>query len=179
MNAHAFAADTAQHGSLQQCRPFPGGAEGALGSKCQAVLRKPFLIRLKPFPGNVAGMHVTDQILPFLLRHFHGGVLAIRLAAGACATVDECASVTWVVQDLEDSTILRFAPQQFSLLVAGTNTTWEPKPLLAEEADSLHGRAGTLKGVKHQADGAPGFLVGIEPYAPVRKIDQANGRSHL
>src|SRR5438309_437926 len=125
MNAHAFAADTAQHASLQRCRPLPGGAERALGSKRQAILRKPSLIRLKPLPGDVAGMHVADQVLPFLPRHFHGGVLAIRLAASACATVDECARVTGVVQDLEDSTMLRLPPQQFSLLVARTNTTWE------------------------------------------------------
>src|SRR5437660_12165865 len=124
-------------------------------------------------------MHVADQELPFLARHFHGGVLAIRLAAGACATVDERAGVTWVVQDLKDSTMLRLAPQQFALLVARTYTTRKPKPLLAEEADGLHGRAGTLKGVKHQTYGGPDFLVGVEPYAPVRQIDQANRRSHL
>src|SRR5689334_24382084 len=110
MNAHPLSADATENAALQKCWAFACRTGLPRSSESQSVLGEPFLIDLKLFPGNIAGVNPGNHELPLCSWNFHRAVLAVGQTASAHATIDESPSVARIVKHLEDSRVRRSHP---------------------------------------------------------------------
>jgi len=138
MNAHPFSANATENATLQKCWAFACRTGLASSSESQRVLGEPFLIDLKLFPGNIAGVNPGNHELPLRSRNFHRAVLAVGQTASAHAAIDEGSGVARIMKHLEDSRVRRSHPVQLAFVQALANAARESKALLVEQPRRLH-----------------------------------------
>ena len=139
-------------------RAAPTVCADTLGACAQRLL-----IRFELLPGDVAGVRVRQKDLPLLARKSS----IPRLAAGTDLALpgppeDVRAGVARIVQDVEHTATLQLAEDERTCTGSLDDPPWPCDLLLLEVSHHRAGRAGAVKGVEHEADGALHLLVGIE-----------------
>ena len=172
MHTHALAAQATQHATLQQGRSLPRRSRPPLAAEGTGVIGEPTLIDLEAFPVDVALVHARHDELPFRPGNLDHGGAAVGQVAYARAAIDEGAGIARIVQHLQDACVLRWCPQEFTLVGSCAQAAWEQQALLPEEADRLDGASSPFEGLEHQTDGVLHLGIGIEADRSVGPVDQ-------
>ena len=72
--------------------------------------------------------------------------------ADARTAIDEGTRIARIVQHLKDAGMLRWCPQEFTLVGSCAQPPWKQNALLPEEADGANCAAGPFEGLEHQPD---------------------------
>ena len=101
--------------ALQECRSLawhrpPGGC--TVGSE---VFLEGCLVAFELVPGDVPDMCILDQRHPLIASDLNMGLgLQVCGASDPRAPEDERAGIAWVVQYLDDTTVIEFAPEHIT-----------------------------------------------------------------
>jgi hypothetical protein len=82
------------------------------------IVSELLLVCLEAIPLDVAVVDTRHYELPLRPRHCGHGGTAVGTMTGACSAIDEGASVTRIVQYLENARMLRKSPQKFAFVAA-------------------------------------------------------------
>ena len=96
-------------------------------------------------------MHIANDELPFLARHFQLPDLAVRLTITPRPAVDKRSGIPRVMQSLKDARMLRLCPDQLAFVRPRTQTAWKANVLVTQITQGLHRRSRSLEALEDEA----------------------------
>src|SRR6266496_6440151 len=138
MNAHPLSANAIDDTALQKTRAFACRSRRAHSAKPPRIFGEALLIGFKLLPGDIADMRIGNHELPFRLRNLHRAVPSVWQKASTESPIDECASITRIVQHLKDSSVCRPDPMQLGLIHSFANPAGKQQTLVVESLRGLN-----------------------------------------
>ncbi|OIQ69664.1 hypothetical protein GALL_487340 [mine drainage metagenome] len=152
MNAHAPAAQAADNSALEQGGSFTNRSGMTLHAVGLCIVGETRLVGLECLPVDIARVHVGHDDPPVGHGHLDLRDAAARPRPSTCSTVDEGASISRIMQDLEDASVPRRRPYQFVFVRSLAQSPREQDPFVEEKLDGSGCAAQTLEGGKHHTE---------------------------
>src|ERR1019366_10132548 len=132
-----------------------------LAAEGTGVIGEPTLIDLEAFPVDVALGRARHDDLPFRSGDFDHGGAAVGQVAYARAAINEGAGIARIVEHLKDACVLRWCPQEFTLVGPCAQPPREQEALFPEEADGSDRASSPFECLECQTDSVLDLGIGI------------------
>ena len=105
-------------------------------------------------------MRAFDNEVPLFDWQLDDVGAAIGASTGVHSAKNEGPGITWIVQDLQDTRMLRLRPDEFAFVGTIVQARGELQTLLPNEASCLHRAARSIKSLEQHANGVLHFNIG-------------------